>query len=327
MSKNKPAELAEIEAAAWYARLGERRVTTQTIEDFFAWRAVPANAEAYRRVETVWAETGKISGSQAVADAIGAAMTRKGRGGGRQRRRRQPRFLIGVGAVAAAVALVVAVGIWQESRTIYSTHVGEQRLVQLADGSTVRLDTGSRIRVRFAADQRLIELEGGQALFTVSHDAERPFVVQAGDTRVQALGTVFDVRREGADVRVTLVSGVVEVAESGVSAPRRLSAGQQAVRTPDGVATRPVDVATETSWIDGRIVFQDTPLREAVSEVNRYLTAKIELEPGAMDGATVNGVFRTGDREAFVSTASAVLDLRVSEGPAGSVRLSAAENN
>ena len=112
-----------------------------------------------------------------------------------------------------------------------------------------------------------------------------------------------------------------------MSAPRRLSAGQQAVRTPDGVATRPVDVATETSWIDGRIVFQDTPLREAVSEVNRYLTAKIELEPGAMDGATVNGVFRTGDREAFVSTASAVLDLRVSEGPAGSVRLSAAENN
>ena len=117
VSTDTPPEPAEIEAAAWYARLGERRVTTQTIEDFFAWRAVPANAEAYRRVETVWAETGKISGSQAVADAIGAAMTRKGRGGGRQRRRRQPRFLIGLGAVAAAVALVVAVGIWRGPST------------------------------------------------------------------------------------------------------------------------------------------------------------------------------------------------------------------
>ncbi len=50
---NRRVEAAETEAAAWHARLGARNVSTDTIEEFFAWRAVPANAEAYRRVEKV----------------------------------------------------------------------------------------------------------------------------------------------------------------------------------------------------------------------------------------------------------------------------------
>jgi len=326
MSRHSRATPAEIEAAEWHARLGDRSVTTKMIEDFFAWRAKPENADAYRRVQTAWKESGKIADSPIITDAVRTAMSRrKGRGGGQTRKRR---VVIGLGTVAAAAAMVVAFGHWQQSRSAFATGVGEQRLVQLADGSTVRLDTDSRIRVRYAADERLIDLLQGQALFTVAHDASRPFLVQADDTQVRALGTVFDVRRDGAIVRVTLVSGVVEVVESGAGVdPRRLEAGQQIRRSSAGVATRPVDIGVETSWIDGRIVFRDTPLREAVSEVNRYLTAKIELDAGSLDTALVNGVFRTGDRDAFVSTASEVFDLRVTSGPAGRVRLSEQRKN
>ena len=104
-------------------------------------------------------------------------------------------------------------------------------------------------------------------------------------------------------------------------------AGQHTRVTAREVAVRSVDVQAETSWTDGRIVFRDTPLRLAVAEVNRYLTAKIELEATSLDAVPVNGVFRTGDRDAFVSTASQVFELEVTPGPDGTVRLSERKNN
>ncbi|MEG1029854.1 MAG: FecR domain-containing protein, partial [Brevundimonas sp.] len=185
---------ADIEAAEWHGRLGARNVDARTIEDFFNWRQSPENAEAYRRVETVWTGTGGLANDPQVAEALEAAFSR------RAQRRRPPRLLLGLAAVGAAAALAGGFSFWLQSRTVFSTGVGEERLVQLADGSSVRLDTASRVRVRFDGDRRFIELQEGQAFFTVAHDASRPFVVAAGDARVTALGTVFDVRRDGAGV-------------------------------------------------------------------------------------------------------------------------------
>ena len=101
-----------------------------------------------------------------------------------------------------------------------------------------------------------------------------------------------------------------------------MTAGHQTRVTTTSTAPRPVDVDAETSWTDGRIVFRDKPLNEAIVEVNRYLTAKVELNAPAIASERVNGVFKTGDRDAFVSTASEVFDLEVSAGSNGSVRLS-----
>lgn len=318
-------ETAETEAAAWHARLGVRNVSTATIEEFFAWRAEPTNAAAYRRVEKIWADTGKLGGDPEIAGALEAAMSRKA---GAASSRGVPRTLLGLAAVGAAAALAIGAWAWQQSRTVFATGVGEQRLVQLADGSSIRLDTASRIRVRFADGRRLVDLERGQALFTVAHDRTRPFIVDAGGTQVTAVGTVFDVRRDGATVSVTLVSGAVDVTPEGAGrAVRRMAAGEQTRVSSNGLDTQAADVEAETSWTDGRIVFRDTPLRQAVSEVNRYLTAKIELDAASLDAVPVNGVFRTGDRDAFVSTASQVFELEVSPGPDGTVRLSERKNN
>lgn len=316
---------AETEAAAWHARLGARTVSTETIEEFFAWRSEPVNAEAYRRVEKIWAGTGKLAGDPEIGRALEAAI---GRGAGAARSRGTPRTLLGLAAVGAAAAVAIGAWAWQQSRTVFITGVGEQRQVQLADGSSVRLDTASRIRVRYAGDQRLVELERGQALFTVAHDRTRPFVVAAGEARVTAVGTVFDVRRDGATVRVTLVTGAVDVAAGGERrAVRRMAAGEQARVSAGELATAAADVEAETSWTEGRIVFRDTPLRQAVSEVNRYLTAKIELDAASLETVPVNGVFRTGDRDAFVSTASQVFDLEASPGPDGAIRLTERKRN
>lgn len=312
----KRVETAETEAAAWHSRLGERSVSTQTIKDFFEWRQSPANADAYRRVELAWGETRKLANEPAMHEALGEVLSRTTTPASRRHRN----LVIGTVSVTATAALVFASWSWTQSRTVFSTLTGEQRVVQLADGSSVRLDTGSRIRVRFDGERRLIDLQTGQAMFKVAHDTQRPFVVQAGAARVTAVGTVFDVRREGPGANVTLVSGVVEVASGGGA--QRMQAGHQARITTTGTVTRAVNAEAETSWTEGRIIFTDTPLVEAVAEVNRYLTAKVELDAGAKGAEPVNGVFRTGDRDAFVSTASEVFDLQTSVVSNGSIRLS-----
>ena len=311
---------ADTEAAEWHARLGELSVATHTIEHFFAWHQQPENAAAWRRVQQIWGQSPQLAGRPAMKEALVDALSRrKAEGQGR----RLPRTLLGVAAMATAAALAFGGFIWLQAKSVYSTQTGEQRLVQLADGSTVRLDTASRIRVRFSGDRRRVDLEAGQALFTVTHDRSRPFVVRAGESTVTAVGTVFEVERRGREADVTLVEGVVDVRPgSGAAEPVRMAAGLQA-RVRGAVASvGQVNVANETSWTEGQIVLRDTTLREAVTEVNRYLADKVELDAPGAETTPINGVFKTGDRDAFVSTASEALGLRVSALPGGGVKMS-----
>jgi len=313
-------EIADKEAAEWHERLGARSVRTETIREFFDWRQSPENADAYRRVETIWTESRKLAGQPEITEALNDAMSRRLR---KTDQSRLPRTLLGIAAAGAVAALAFGGWSWFQARSTFTTGIGEQWVVQLADGSSVRLDTDSRMKVRFSDGQRLIDLERGQAMFTVAHDAGRPFVVAAGNARVTAVGTVFDVHRQGTGASVTLVTGAVDVARvAAAETPLRLAAGHEAQVTSARTVSRRIDVPTATSWTEGRIVFRNTPMSEAIAEVNRYLTAKIILEAPGLATVPVNGVFKTGDRDAFVSAASGIFGLRPSAGPDGSIRLS-----
>lgn len=295
-------------------------MSTQTVQDFFEWRQTPENAAAYGRIETVWKGSRALAGAPALGEAVAAALGRK------PRRRLSPRGVAGLAGALAVLVAAAGVGVWASGRNLYSTDVGEQQVVALADGSSVRLDTNSRIRVRFEPGRRGLVLERGQALFTVAHDRARPFVVTAGDTSVTALGTVFDVRRNGDAARVTLVSGAVKVQGSAGGPQRRLVAGEQATLSRAGPVVLTVDTSRVTAWSEGRIVFRDKPLDEAVAEVNRYLEEPIVLDAPNLAKASVNGVIRTGDRAAFVEVVVATFGLTASRDKEGRVRLTS-ENN
>lgn len=315
--------VADREAAEWHVRLGERPVSSTALAEFKVWRASPDNADAYQRLETLWRTTGSLSSDAEIQaltrDTLKASRPRAARAGKRR--------LLPVAAVTTILAVAaVCLFVWLPSRGLYTTGVGEQEVVRLADGSEIKLDTDTRLRVRFDRSEREIVLERGQALFVVAHDAARPFRVSAGDTQVTALGTTFDVRREAAGARVTLVVGSVAVTDAGAAAePRRwrLAPGQQVRTATRDASPLAVDAALATSWSEGRLVFRNTPLREAVAEVNRYLPQKIVLDAGSTEAVAVNGVFLTGDRDAFVAAATDLFGLVARTQADGSVRLTA----
>jgi transmembrane sensor len=210
-------------------------------------------------------------------------------------------------------------------RNHHSTGVGEQHVLRLADGTQVRLDTDTRLRVRYDGAARRVILDQGQALFTVAHDNVRPFRVEAGETEVTALGTVFDVRRDPGGARVTLVSGSVAVSDPDDGGARRrwrLTPGQQVATAATDAFPQTVDPVIATSWTQGRLIFRNIPLAEAVAEMNRYLPEKIALAPGPLGRQPVNGVFATGDGEAFIAAVTDLFGAQARRQADGSTRLS-----
>lgn len=298
------------EAAAWFARLKQRRVESEDVEAFSAWRRSPGNAEAFARIEAMWDAAEVLAHDKDIAQLTLAAA---GRGARKQPSALSRSWRPAVAALAGVAALGAA-GLWFISRPqVYATDVGERRVVQLADGSTVTLDTGSRISVRLRGEARRIELSAGQALFDVSRDPSRPFVVTAGETRVTALGTRFEVRRLGGDIRVVLVEGRVRVDASEGEAPRSwtLQPGEQLKPNEPKPVVLPVDAARVTSWTTGRLLFDGAPLAAAIEEVNRYSKTQVELRAPAVAGIQVSGAFDAGDTEGFVSALTELYPLRI----------------
>jgi transmembrane sensor len=288
------------EAAAWFARLKQKRVAATDITAFSQWRRAPENAQAYASIEAMWDAADTLAGDPDIAAFTQGARARAD--ASRHAQRRLSRALVPVGAIAGLGIVVFGAVLWSSRGDSYQTDLGEQRAVVLADGSRVTLDTNSRIRVRLTRNQRAVELIDGQAYFAVVGDSSRPFVVTAGDTNVTAVGTRFDVRRLGEGARVTLVEGKVEVRDTDGAAPTwSLTPGQQIVTASSRPAVKSVDPASATSWTSGRLIFAGDTVETAVAEINRYSATKVVLEAPGVARIPVSGAFNSGDVEGFVS--------------------------
>jgi transmembrane sensor len=318
-----PTPEALTEAAAWFTRLKKLDVPGEDLDAFRRWRRDPGHKEAYDVVDAFWRRSAALQLDPDIDALIASTLARTS---GTPPRRRKARPVLGLGAAFAAVLVCVAVGYGAWGPRYYSTGVGEQRTIRLADGSTMMLDTDSSAAVRLSAKRREITLRRGQALFDVAHDLERPFVVEAGRTSVRALGTRFDVRRNAEGATVTLVRGSVEV--RGGTGPAalvwRLAPGQRLDSQAPAATPKSVDLGSATSWTTGHLEFRGVPLRTAIDEVNRYSPERIELDAGALgDDATV-GVFNIGDIDTFVSSVAELHDLKVTRPEKGVIRLSRA---
>lgn len=300
---------AEEEAGRWLARLNTRSVTTDELESFYSWRRQPGNAERYARAETFWRQARSLGDDPDIAAAARDALARPRleRSGWRPSRRM---VLAGAGAIP-----VVAGGAWlltQSAQAAYETGIGEQLSVSLGDGSRIRLNTDSRLRVVGDDSARRVLLERGQAFFEVKDDPARAFEVRTRDVLVRAAGTRFDVRSAADAVRVVLADGQVLVDPGNGRAVAHLKApGDSALVHANGtVATQRVDLEAVTSWTSGRLIFRQTPLAAAIAEANRYSLVRIELGDPALASEKVDGTFETGDMDAFVDAVTAIYGLR-----------------
>lgn len=324
-------DTAHIVATEWLLRLRDSDITPEEILAWQAWMSSdPRHAAAFRRMEEVGdllrdvprphsPTVGELS-----RDHYDASVTLKAW-------KRRPWYLtLPIATAAAVLVATIAVMLIPTRRDeVMTTRVGENRTASLADGSIVTLGGHSRIRVRFDAHQRRIELLQGEALFRVAADPNRPLGVIAGRAIIVALGTAFNVRYASDRVVVDVVEGKVAVmprtaltdvpilsALAPKLTPVNVTAGEETtVGTSEvGPATAGADIVSATSWTSGQLAFRMQPLSEVLQDVNRYSPKPIVAAPDVAVvkiTGTVSGKNVTG----WLSSLNSALGIRADEEP------------
>ena len=321
------------EAAVWVARLHGPDRTARMERECLAWQArSAAHRLAFERCTDTWQDVSGIT--------LGAYAAAAGRSGGERSIRvpRRWRWSLALGLVALMAGGMAVLQPWRDIHT-FATGVGEQRIVVLRDGTRVSLNTASRVRAELDSAQRTVDIAEGEVLFEVAKDAHRPFVVRAAGSEVAALGTVFSVRlapngqRVNDALAVTLIEGQVTVRPAtdrppGGAAParpvllhpgERVRIGEVADSPSKGAERWPTEmdrprIEQVTAWTRSQAVFDDTPLSDAVAEMNRYSRVTIVLVGDrSVGGRRVSGQFRTGDNAGFARAVAALHGLVVHE--------------
>ena len=302
-----PSEALLDAATDWRMRMERPDWSGADEAELEAWLAAdPMHETAFQHTGDVWAYFDEQAASPAMMrarrDAIQDAQKAAGFGWARPGRRRIAAALAAV-VVGAAVAYPFVTG-----PTVYQTGLGERRAVLLKDGSRLSLDALTKVSVDYSKSARRLKLLRGQARFDVAHDVTRPFSVAARDRTVIATGTAFNIDIVEPGVRVTLIKGHVIVL-SAPAAPTRapakpveLNPGDQLTSPQTAAPPRvaKVDLGSATAWQDGKLVFTNEPLADAVLRVNRYSARKIVVGDAGAAAVRVSGIFDVGDTDSFV---------------------------
>jgi transmembrane sensor len=294
-------EVVLADAAAWIARLQRADRTRATEAAFHEWLKDPAHARAFEQVADLW----EILPGAARFESSGARVDRS-------------RLLRCLAAASVIALIALGVTIFYEHSPGYRTAIGQQQVLTLSDETRVALNTDSRLSVNYSSTERRVSLDRGEALFEVTKNPNRAFIVQAGDTEVRALGTKFDVRRSDGRVIVVLLEGKVEITSrhQAHSEPVRvvtLSPGERLVLATDKGATavdRP-NVEAATAWRRGEVMFEDATLSEAVEEMNRYARIQVTIANPQLESLRVSGVFESQSAEEFAETVAALHHLQI----------------
>jgi transmembrane sensor len=318
-------------AAYWHGLYEAGELDATLRERFDAWLAAhPDHRAAYASVENTWAGMANAGADERILamrqDALAAPRTAL------FRRAKAPAMAASIVAAAMVVGVLIQRSTLSPRAGEFATQVGERSSITLADGTTVVLNTSSRMQVAFDQQIRRVHLLAGQAWFKVAKNQPRPFVVEAGGERVTAHGTAFDVRIEDHDrVQVTLVEGRVSVEMlkgvpeqgGGVTHEDLLPGDQLIVAAAAPVSKSRVDLAKATSWREGQIIFDDDTLAVAVAEVNRYSAKQIILADPRLASLRMSGVFLAGHSESFLETIVGNFPIKVTADAEGRLLLTA----
>lgn len=197
---------------------------------------------------------------------------------------------------------------------VYQTQVGSFEDVRLPDGTIIKVNSDTQLKVQMGEGQRLVTLDKGEAFFDVAKDEERPFVVLAGDRIITVLGTRFSVHHQDVNLEIAVEEGLVKVADSESKDGddvTLLKAGDVVLADPYS-GERAVKVAEadinfvmkELSWRDGYVVFDGHTVSQAVAEFNRYNLTKMVYLGSAGDEIRISGRFSSQNISGFTGLLS-----------------------
>ncbi len=258
---------------------------------------------------------------------------------------------LGLKSMAVAASLLLAVGFLgfftidrsppAQQNGVIATEVGNQKTINLKDGSILKLNTNSKVRIDYSDMYRDIYLISGEAYFDVVTDTDRAFRVYAGGGRIRAIGTAFGVYLKDKIVDVTVSEGRVGVAsvlssldykdqqalpdkKNSVTSLGMLRAGEVgSIVSQVDASSQPIktlqklkqvtnnDVAKRVSWTEGVLIFAGESLEDVVTEISRYTNVSIEFATPEIKDIRIGGNFPVGETDTMFSSLETNFGLHV----------------
>jgi transmembrane sensor len=315
-------------AAEWFIRLRDRDLTRSDRRKFVRWlKLSPSHISEFMRLCQLYgrvkrAKVPTLLPEQEVSNVFPLGQRELPLPEQESRPRLFGFRLVQFAAAIGGLALIGVIASMALSSNTIETRISEWRQVQFADGSLVSVGPNTLLQVEYSQGVRRILLKHGEAMFQVVKDSSRPFIVDAGDAAVRAVGTKFGVDRREESIVVTVAEGKVAVARGDRSA-----ALENAIEAIDKsmiialVADERVQIQTRTptvpprkekvnasnalAWAKGRLIFQDETLADAVREFNRRNRIQIEVDDPTIAALTVCCVYDATDPEAFAMMVAA----------------------
>ncbi len=335
----------EAEAASWITVLGREQVSKAEMSELKFWlNQSERHRNAFNELTDLWDDLSVLKELDDIAESVSALPDQ-------QSIFRQRRSFLAI-AASIFICFIISGSLYWQHLTEFNqqaqliTAVGEQRTVTLSDGSTVQINTNSRLEVDFSRDKRIIRLLQGEAYFTVAKNKQRPFYVYAGDGLVQAIGTAFNVRLKLLDeIEVTVEEGLVALAslvkKEANSAKNvglipssspgtetfiaELSAGQS---TTFGHTVEKIELIQtpelnrKLAWRQGVLAYSNDPLFKVIADISRYTNITIEIADPSLRTLPIAGYFRVGEVEALFDSLEITFGLEVKRINKNYIRLS-----
>jgi transmembrane sensor len=303
------------QAADWFGRR-EGGFTPAQEEEFQRWLAADKrHAAHYCQFDETWQLLAELKDRVSLGAELEAAPSKRP---SFSRRYWLPSSL------AAAAVIALGLFLWPVSnpsvvRYTMATEAGGMKKLELPDGSVVRLNSDTVVTVDLTAAERHVDLQRGEAHFTVASESARPFVVSAAGHSVRAVGTAFNVALKSSSLEVLVTEGKVEVEEranaqslvpSTRDGPHVISTGEKVVvalqpassatpiRTVVSLSAREVDQVL--AWQVKLLEFDERPLREVVGELNRYNQHQLVIADDELARREFGGTLRADNYEALV---------------------------
>ncbi|MCX6120885.1 MAG: FecR domain-containing protein [Ignavibacteriales bacterium] len=171
---------------------------------------------------------------------------------------------------------------YQSTYQEYSTQKGERSKLLLSDGTSIHLNSATKVRfpIVFAKEKREVFLDG-EGFFEVARNESSPFTVQTANANIRVLGTIFNVTSYSEDNKTQVVVSEGQVAFAGIQQQDvvLLNRNQMSRIIKGGHPTTAEVIRTDKylAWLKNQMVFENATLAEVIKQLSRKYDVVFEV--------------------------------------------------
>lgn len=262
--------------------------------------------ELFFETKNLWVKSGATNAlPETIINAEFESFWKKITSGNKSRQRNLRIQILRYAAVALILIGIGSVASYFVFRQSFQPGVGPQKFiaergslahVELADGTTVWLNSGSEITYnQNKYGDRQVNLKG-EAYFDVHHSKEHSFIVNVGDIKIKDIGTIFNVKAYPGDkeIETTLIEGKIDILRKDNQQIVSLKPGEYAeyIKAGKKMKISTADVSLIAAWKDAKFSFRDKPLGEICHDLENWYDVKFQFKNEKVKDYRYTGVIK-----------------------------------